>query len=144
KEVGAALKKYCVIVTKSTVPVGTARQVDAIIKAVNPTAEFEMASNPEFLREGAAINDFMRPDRIVIGTDGTNRAQEMLQKLYRPLYLIETPMIFTGIETAELTKYAANAFLATKIAFINEIADICEKTNSDIQDVAKAMGLDHR
>ncbi len=144
QEVGAALKKYCVIVTKSTVPVGTARQVEAIIKTVNPTAEFEMASNPEFLREGAAINDFMRPDRIVIGTDGANRAQEMLQRLYRPLYLIETPMIFTGIETAELTKYAANAFLATKIAFINEIADICEKTGSDIQDVAKAMGLDHR
>ena len=143
-EVGKALKKYCVIVTKSTVPVGTARQVESIIKAANPVAEFEMASNPEFLREGAAINDFMRPDRIVIGTDGANRAQEMLQRLYRPLYLIETPMIFTGIETAELTKYAANAFLATKIAFINEIADICEKTNSDIQDVAKAMGLDHR
>lgn len=144
EEVGRALKKYCVIVTKSTVPVGTARQVESIIKAANLEAEFEMASNPEFLREGAAINDFMRPDRIVIGTDGANRAQETLQRLYRPLYLIETPMIFTGIETAELTKYAANAFLATKIAFINDIADICEKTNSDIQDVAKAMGLDHR
>lgn len=144
EEVGRALKKYSVIVTKSTVPVGTARRVESIIRSVNPTAEFEMASNPEFLREGAAIGDFMRPDRIVIGTDGPNRAQEALQRLYRPLYLIETPMIFTGIETAELTKYAANAFLATKIAFINDMADMCEKTNSDIQDVAKAMGLDHR
>ncbi|WP_032112744.1 UDP-glucose dehydrogenase family protein [Candidatus Paracaedibacter symbiosus] len=144
EEVGKALKRYAVIVTKSTVPVGTARQVETIIRDANPTAHFEMASNPEFLREGAAISDFMRPDRIVIGTDGPNRAQEVLQRLYRPLYLIETPMIFTGIETAELTKYASNAFLATKIAFINEMADICEKTKADVQDVAKAMGLDHR
>lgn len=144
EEVGKALRQYAVIVTKSTVPVGTARQVEAIIRKVNPAAEFEVASNPEFLREGAAIDDFMRPDRIVIGTDGANRAQGVLQKLYRPLYLIETPMIFTGVETAELTKYAANAFLATKIAFINEMADICEQTNADVQDVAKAMGLDHR
>lgn len=143
-EVGKALKQYAVVVTKSTVPVGTARQVAAIIRKANPNAQFEMASNPEFLREGAAIADFMRPDRIVIGTDGANRAQEVLQRLYRPLYLIETPMIFTSIETAELTKYASNAFLATKIAFINEMADICEQTNADVQDVAKAMGLDHR
>lgn len=148
KEVAQAIKKYTVVVTKSTVPVGTARQVAQIMAQANPHADFDVASNPEFLREGSAINDFMRPDRVVIGTDpnsqGQDRARAVLQQLYRPLYLIETPIVFTNIETAEIIKYAANAFLATKVAFINEMADICEKAGGNVQDVAKAIGLDGR
>jgi UDPglucose 6-dehydrogenase len=151
-EIAEALEGYTVVVTKSTVPVGTCRKVSEIIQqslnAANSEAEFDVASNPEFLREGSAINDFMRPDRVVIGTEsdpsGRDRARAVLQQLYRPLYLIETPLVFTGIETAELTKYAANGFLAMKIAFINEMADICEQVGANIQDVAKAIGLDGR
>lgn len=143
REVATYLNHYCVIVTKSTVPVGTARQLTKIIQQTNPKLAFDVASNPEFLREGAAINDFMRPDRVVIGADSP-RAQEILKQLYRPLYLIETPIVFTNVESAEIAKYASNAFLATKVAFINEMADLCEATGGNIQDVAKAMGLDGR
>jgi UDPglucose 6-dehydrogenase len=125
------------------VPVGTGREVSRIIARTRPDAEFDVASNPEFLREGAAINDFMRPDRVVIGAD-SDRAVEILREIYRPLYLLETPMMFTSLETAELTKYAANTFLATKISFINEIADLCEKVGADVQDVARGIGLDGR
>lgn len=137
------LKGYTVIVNKSTVPVGTARQVHRIVSTTNPGAEFDVASNPEFLREGAAIRDFMHPDRVVIGID-SERAEEVMKAIYRPLYLIETPFVITTIETAELIKYAANAFLATKISFINEIANICEEIGADVQDVAKGIGLDGR
>ncbi|MCL2704794.1 MAG: UDP-glucose/GDP-mannose dehydrogenase family protein [Spirochaetaceae bacterium] len=143
KEIALHLKKYTVIVDKSTVPVGTARSVEKIIRAENPAAVFDVASNPEFLREGSAINDFMRPDRIVLGVEN-DRAKEMLKELYRPLYLIETPMVMTGLETAELIKYASNAFLATKISFINEIANLCEKVGASVKDVSKGMGLDKR
>jgi UDPglucose 6-dehydrogenase len=143
KEIGEALDHYAVIVTKSTVPVGTAIEVERIIREANPNAEFDVASNPEFLREGAAITDFMRPDRVVIGTS-SERAQKVMRELYRPLYLHETPIVFTERQTAEIIKYAANAFLATKITFINEIADLCEKANANVQDVAKAIGLDGR
>ena len=143
REIGAALDGYTVIVTKSTVPVGTSREVARIVREARPDAEFDVASNPEFLREGAAIGDFMRPDRVVIGT-GSERAREVLGQIYRPLYLIETPIIFTEPETAELIKYAANAFLATKITFINEMADLCEKVGADVHDVARGIGLDGR
>ncbi len=143
EEIAQSLTDYAVVVTKSTVPVGTARKIHAIIRQANPSAKFDVASNPEFLREGAAINDFMRPDRVVIGTE-SERARTTLKQLYRPLYLIETPIVFTGIETAEIIKYAANAFLATKIAFINEMANLCEAAGADVQDVAKAIGLDGR
>jgi UDPglucose 6-dehydrogenase len=143
EEIGRALDGYSVVVTKSTVPVGTGRRVAAILERVRPGARFDVAANPEFLREGSAIEDFMRPDRVVIGTD-SERARAVLRALYRPLYLIETPMLFTTIETAELIKYAANAFLATKITFINEIADLCEAVGADVQDVAKGIGLDGR
>lgn len=143
EEIAGALDGYTVVVTKSTVPVGTGREVSRIIARTRPDAEFDVASNPEFLREGAAIDDFMRPDRVVIGTD-SDRAVEILRELYRPLYLLETPMMFTSLETAELTKYAANTFLATKISFINEIADLCEKVGADVQDVARGIGLDGR
>ncbi|HEX9703212.1 MAG TPA: UDP-glucose/GDP-mannose dehydrogenase family protein [Rhodospirillales bacterium] len=143
KEIAAALDGYTVVVTKSTVPVGTGREVEKIIRGANPKAEFDVVSNPEFLREGAAIGDFMRPDRVVIGTQSP-RAREVMRQLYRPLFLIETPMLFTTRQTAELVKYAANAFLATKITFINEIADLCEAMDADVQDVAKGMGLDGR
>jgi UDPglucose 6-dehydrogenase len=143
REIGAALNGYTVIVTKSTVPVGTSRDVARIVREARPDAEFDVASNPEFLREGAAIGDFMRPDRVVIGT-GSERAREVLGQIYRPLYLIETPIIFTEPETAELIKYAANAFLATKITFINEMADLCEKVGADVHDVARCIGLDGR
>ena len=134
---------YAVVVTKSTVPVGTGREVAQILRRTRPDGGFDVASNPEFLREGSAIADFMRPDRVVIGTD-SERARAVLRQLYRPLYLIETPIVFTGIETAELIKYAANAFLATKITFINEIADLCEELGADVQDVARGIGLDGR
>ena len=142
-QVANSMTGYTVVVTKSTVPVGTGRRVAEIIRATNPGAEFDVASNPEFLREGSAINDFMRPDRVVIGAE-TDRAQKVMQALYRPLYLMETPVVMTTLETAELTKYAANAFLATKITFINEIADLCEKVGANVQDVARGMGLDGR
>ncbi len=143
EEVAKHLTGYTVIVTKSTVPVGTARKVAETIRRVNPNAEFDVCSNPEFLREGAAINDFMRPDRVVIGTD-SDQATDVMRTLYRPLYLNETPMVVTSPETAEIIKYASNAFLATKITFINEIANLCERTNANVQDVARAMGLDGR
>lgn len=135
--------QFTVVVTKSTVPVGTGREVMRRMRAANPVADFAVCANPEFLREGSAINDFMRPDRVVIGADDA-RALPVLRALYRPLYLLETPMVETSLETAELIKYASNAFLATKIAFINEIADLCEATGADVRVVAKAMGLDGR
>jgi UDPglucose 6-dehydrogenase len=147
EEIGQALAAdpggHAVVVTKSTVPVGTGRQVSAILRQMLPKGGFDVASNPEFLREGSAIEDFMRPDRVVIGAD-SERACSVMRQLYRPLFLIETPMLFTDIETAELIKYAANAFLATKITFINEIADLCERVGADVQDVARGMGLDGR
>nr|MCU0634192.1 UDP-glucose/GDP-mannose dehydrogenase family protein [Gemmatimonadaceae bacterium] len=142
-DVARAMQGYTVVVTKSTVPVGTGRRVRALIREVRPDADCDVVSNPEFLREGSAIEDFMRPDRVVIGAE-TDRAREAMRALYRPLSLRDVPMVVTGIETAELTKYAANAFLATKITFINEIADLCEKLGADVQDVAKGMGLDGR
>jgi len=132
-----------IVVTKSTVPVGTGRRVERILQRALPQGGFEVASNPEFLREGSAIQDFMRPDRVVIGTD-SEHAREVMRALYRPLYLLETPIVFTAIETAELIKYAANAFLATKITFINEVADLCEAVGADVQDVARGIGLDGR
>ena len=143
REIAAALNGYTVIVTKSTVPVGTSREVARIVREARLDADFDVASNPEFLREGSAIGDFMRPDRVVIGTD-SERAREVMRQIYRPLYLIETPIIFTEPETAELIKYAANAFLATKITFINGIADLCEKVGADVHDVARGIGLDGR
>jgi UDPglucose 6-dehydrogenase len=143
EEIAAALTGYAVVVTKSTVPVGTSRQVEAIIRKMRPNADFDMASNPEFLREGSAIGDFRRPDRVVVGCD-TEQAREVMREVYRPLYLGETPILFTSRETSELIKYAANAFLATKITFINEIANLCEKVGADVQDVARGMGLDGR
>jgi UDPglucose 6-dehydrogenase len=143
EEIARALTGYAVVVTKSTVPVGTGRKVAQILRRVRPEAAFDVVSNPEFLREGSAIGDFMRPDRVVIGAE-TERAREVMRALYRPLYLIETPIAFTSIETAELIKYAANCFLATKISFINEVAELCEKVGADVQDVAKGIGLDGR
>ena len=142
-EIAASLKDYTVVVTKSTVPVGTNRRVQKIIAETNPAADFDVASNPEFLREGAAIDDFMRPDRVVVGCESA-RAQEMMAALYRPLSLREAPVIFTDIESAEMIKYAANAFLATKITFINEIAALCEKVGANVKSVSKGMGLDGR
>jgi len=143
EQVARALTGYAVVVTKSTVPVGTGRRIAEIIKRARPELPVDVASNPEFLREGSAIGDFMRPDRIVIGTD-SERAREVLRRLYRPLYLIEAPILFTNLETAELTKYAANSFLAMKVTFINEMADLCEKVGADVHDVARGIGLDGR
>lgn len=144
EQVAKLAEGYTVVVTKSTVPVGTAREVEQIIaKHKKPDAVIDVASNPEFLREGAAINDFMRPDRVVIGTD-SERAVDVLKEVYRPLYLNETPMVITTPETSEIIKYAANAFLATKITFINEIANLCEAAGANVQHVAKAIGLDGR
>jgi UDPglucose 6-dehydrogenase len=143
EQVARALTGYAVLVTKSTVPVGTGRRIAEIVHHVRPDLEFDVASNPEFLREGSAIGDFMRPDRVVIGTE-SDRAREVLRRVYRPLYLIEAPIVFTDIETAELTKYAANAFLAMKVTFINEMADLCEKVGADVHDVARGIGLDGR
>jgi len=143
KQVARALTDYAVIVTKSTVPVGTGRKIQEIMRDTRPDLEFDVASNPEFLREGSAIGDFMKPDRVIIGAE-TDRAREVLKKLYRPLYLIEAPIVFTGIETAELTKYASNAFLAMKITFINEVADLAEKVGADVHDIARGIGLDGR
>jgi UDPglucose 6-dehydrogenase len=143
REIAQALGGYTVIVTKSTVPVGTGDEVERIIRELRPDAEFAVVSNPEFLREGAAIEDFKRPDRIVVGTDD-ERARTVMADIYRPLYLNNAPILNTGRRTAELTKYAANAFLATKITFINEIADLCEQVGANVQDVARGMGLDNR
>jgi len=143
EEIAANLTGYTVIVDKSTVPVGTAREVARVIRKTNPDADFDVASNPEFLREGSAIGDFMRPDRVVIGVE-SERAEALLRELYRPLNLIEAPILITDLESAELIKYAANAFLATKISFINEMSQLCEKTGANIQAVAKGMGMDKR
>ena len=143
RELAGHLTGYTVIVTKSTVPVGTGREVESIIRTTSPNADFDVASNPEFLREGAAISDFMRPDRVVVGAE-SERAQDVLRALYRPLYLIETPILVTSLETSELIKYASNAFLAVKISYINQMADLCEKVGADVHDVARGMGLDKR
>ncbi|MGY9038345.1 MAG: UDP-glucose dehydrogenase family protein [Rhodobacterales bacterium] len=143
EEIASALTGYAVVVTKSTVPVGTNRQVKQVVSKTNPKAEFDVASNPEFLREGAAIDDFMRPDRVVVGVQN-ERAAEVMNEIYRPLYLREFPIMATDLESAEMIKYAANAFLATKITFINEIAALCEKTGADVKMVSKGMGLDGR
>jgi UDPglucose 6-dehydrogenase len=143
EQVARALTGYAVIVTKSTVPVGTGRHIQEIVRSARIDLDFDVASNPEFLREGNAIGDFMRPDRVVIGAE-TDRARAVMRRLYRPLYLIEAPIVFTAIETAELTKYAANAFLAMKVTFINEMADLCEKVGADVHDVARGIGLDGR
>ena len=149
EQVAHAMADYAVIVTKSTVPVGTSRRISEIISLARPELDFDVASNPEFLREGSAIADFMRPDRVVIGTDltkadGGERAQEVMRRLYRPLYLIEAPILFTSLESSELIKYAANSFLAMKISFINEMADLCERVGGDVHDVARGIGLDGR
>ncbi len=143
EQVLRALDHPAVIVTKSTVPVGTGRKILALAQELRPDLAVEVASNPEFLREGSAIGDFMRPDRVVVGAE-TERAREVLRQLYRPLNLIETPIVFTGLESAELIKYAANGFLAMKITFINEMADLCEKVGADVNDIAKGIGLDGR
>ncbi|WP_300540913.1 UDP-glucose/GDP-mannose dehydrogenase family protein [Maricaulis sp.] len=143
KEVAEVMDGYTVVVTKSTVPVGTGDEVERIIRDARPNAEFAVVSNPEFLREGAAIDDFKRPDRVVVGTDD-DRARTVMSELYRPLFLNETPIVFTSRRTSELIKYAANAFLAMKITFINEIADLCEKVGANVQEVARGVGLDNR
>jgi len=143
EEIARLMEHYTVVVTKSTVPVGTGRKVEETIRAAKPKAEFDVASNPEFLREGSAIEDFRRPDRIVVGSE-SERARALLREIYRPLFLNETPMLFTSRESAELIKYAANAFLATKITFINEMADLCERIGANVQDVARGIGLDGR
>ena len=143
REIAAAIKGFTVIVTKSTVPVGTGDAVEAVIREARPDADFAVVSNPEFLREGAAISDFKRPDRIVIGIE-EERAREVMQEVYRPLYLNQAPIMFTGRRTSELIKYAANAFLATKITFINEMADLCEQVGANVQEVARGIGLDNR
>jgi UDPglucose 6-dehydrogenase len=143
REIAGALAGFTLVVTKSTVPVGTSDDVERIIQEARPDAEFAVVSNPEFLREGAAIQDFKHPDRIVIGTDDP-RARQVMAELYRPLYLNQAPILYTGRRTAELIKYAANAFLATKITFINEIADLCERLGADVQEVARGIGLDNR
>ena len=143
EEVARAATGPLVVVTKSTVPVGTGDRVEAILTETRPDIEFAVVSNPEFLREGAAISDFKRPDRIVIGTDDA-RARTVMHEIYRPLYIGESPILYTGRRTAELTKYAANAFLATKITFINEIADLCEAVGADVKDVSRGIGLDNR
>ncbi len=143
REVAQNIDGYTVVVNKSTVPVGTGQEVENIIRSERPDLDFDVASNPEFLREGAAISDFMRPDRVVVGVT-TERAQNVMREIYRPLYINETPILFTDRETAEIIKYAANAFLATKITFINEVADLCEQVGADVQQVAKGIGLDGR
>ncbi|MDY6881829.1 MAG: UDP-glucose/GDP-mannose dehydrogenase family protein [Thermodesulfobacteriota bacterium] len=143
RDLAPFLNDYTVVVDKSTVPVGTARQVKRVIKETNPDADFDVASNPEFLREGSAVGDFMRPDRVVLGVEN-DRSKEILKRIYEPLYLIETPMVITDLETAELIKYATNAFLATKISFINEMSNLCEAVGGDISDLARGIGLDGR
>ena len=143
REIAAALDGFTVVITKSTVPVGTGDEVERLIRETNPSADVAVASNPEFLREGAAIRDFKFPDRIVVGTHD-ERARKVISEIYRPLYLNKAPVIFTSCRTAELTKYAANAFLATKITFINEMADLAEKVGADVQEIARGIGLDNR
>ena len=143
EEIAAALTGYTVVVTKSTVPVGTNRKVAEVIRATRPEADFDVASNPEFLREGAAVEDFMRPDRVVVGLE-SDRAKTLMGELYRPLYLRDFPVVYTDLESAEMIKYAANAFLATKISFINEIAALCERVGADVKAVSRGMGLDGR
>jgi len=143
KEIAEVMDGYTVIVTKSTVPVGTGDEVEKIIRETRPDGEFAVVSNPEFLREGAAINDFKRPDRVVVGTED-ERARDVMRELYRPLFLNETPILFTSRRTSELIKYAANAFLAMKITFINEMADLCESVDANVQEVARGVGLDNR
>jgi len=143
KEIAPHINKYMVIIDKSTVPVGTAKQVKRIVKETNKKAKFDVVSNPEFLREGAAIDDFMRPDRVVIGVE-TKKAANVMKQVYKPLYLIETPMVVTNPQTAELIKYASNAFLATKISFINEMSNLCESIDGNVIHLAKGMGLDKR
>ena len=143
REIAPHLEGYTLVAVKSTVPVGTGAEVARIIRDLNPQADFNIASNPEFLREGSALEDFMRPNRVVVGVENP-RAREVMQGLYRPLLQLETPILFTNLETSELIKYGANAFLATKISFINQLADLCEKTGADVHDVAKGMGLDSR
>jgi UDPglucose 6-dehydrogenase len=143
REIALALTRFTVVITKSTVPVGTGDEIERIIRELRPEIDFAVVSNPEFLREGAAIHDFKHPDRIIVGADD-ERAKAILAEIYRPLYLNRAPIVFTGRRTAELIKYAANAFLATKITFINEIADLCERVGADVQEVARGMGLDNR
>lgn len=143
EEIGRALTGYTVVVTKSTVPVGTNRKVEQAVRAANPDAKFDVASNPEFLREGAAIDDFMHPDRVVVGVESP-KARKVMADVYRPLFLREFPVVYTGLESAEMIKYAANAFLAAKITFINEIATLCERVGADIKDVSKGIGMDGR
>src|SRR6187431_3239472 len=143
REIAAAVDGFTVVITKSTVPVGTGDEVERLIRETNPSADVAVASNPEFLREGAAIRDFKIPDRIVVGTHD-ERARKVISEIYRPLYLNKAPVIFTSRRTAELIKYAANAFLATKITFINEIADLAEKVGADVQEIARGIGLDNR
>ena len=143
EQIGKKIDGYTVVVTKSTVPVGTGLEVKNIIKKVNPNADFDVVSNPEFLREGNAIQDFLRPDRVVVGFE-SEKAKKIIASLYKPLFLIETPILFTDLKTAELIKYSANAFLALKISYINQMADLCEKIGADVHDVAKGIGLDKR
>jgi UDPglucose 6-dehydrogenase len=143
REIATAIDGFTVIITKSTVPVGTGDEVARIIHDARPDADVAVVSNPEFLREGAAIQDFKHPDRIVVGTDD-ERARQVMAEIYRPLYLNEAPILYTSRRTAELIKYAANAFLATKIAFINEIADLAEEVGADVQEIARGVGLDNR
>ncbi|MDC0192956.1 UDP-glucose/GDP-mannose dehydrogenase family protein [Pelagibacteraceae bacterium] len=143
EEISNHVSKYCIVVTKSTVPVGTTKEVKSIISKKINEKDFDVVSNPEFLREGSALNDFMRPDRVVIGCDN-KKSEDMMRDLYRPLYLLETPIVSTTVESAEIIKYASNSFLATKISFINQVADLCEKVGADVQDVAKGMGIDKR
>jgi UDPglucose 6-dehydrogenase len=143
EQVARAIQKYCVIVTKSTVPVGTGAEIEKRMRAIAVDADFDVASNPEFLREGAAIEDFMRPDRVVVGTT-SDRAREVMRQLYRPLSLRDAPLLFTSRESSEVIKYAANAFLSVKISFINEMADLCEQVGANVQDVAKGIGMDNR
>ena len=143
EEISKHINKYCIIVTKSTVPVGTTKKVKNIISKKIKEENFDVVSNPEFLREGSAITDFMRPDRVVIGCEN-KKSEDIMKELYRPLYLIETPIVSTTLESSEIIKYASNSFLATKISFINQIADLCEKVGADVQDVAKGIGIDKR
>ena len=143
REIGESIRKRCVVVTKSTVPVGTGDEVEKIIRQTAPACEFEVVSNPEFLREGAAIGDFKRPDRIVVGTE-VEWARNHMREIYQPLFLNESPILFTSRRTSEVIKYAGNAFLATKITFINEMADLCEKVGANVQDVSRGIGLDGR
>ena len=143
EEIAELIDRFTVVVTKSTVPVGTGDEVEEIIRKKRPDADFAVVSNPEFLREGAAISDFKRPDRVVIGTDN-ERARDIMRELYRPLNLNESPLMFVSRRTSELIKYAANAFLAMKITYINEIADLCEAVGADVQQVSRGIGLDNR